>query len=128
VKQEKLEAFETKNFAPRELDNLTLGLNGNPAVVDGPLTNVTGTPYIYASDEEKTIKYAAIPDIGELETNWTLTASVRYEHYSDFASTINSRAALVWTTTDFLIAKLLYEEVFRAPSFLNSSHKIILSY
>lgn len=49
--------------------------------------------------------------------DWTLTAGVRRDMYSDFGGTTNPRLALVWDATLDLTAKLLYGEAFRAPSF-----------
>ena len=49
--------------------------------------------------------------------DWTLTAGVRYDHYSDFGDTVNPRVALIWTTTDDITTKLLYGRAFRAPAF-----------
>jgi iron complex outermembrane receptor protein len=42
---------------------------------------------------------------------------VRYDHYSDFGSTVNPRLALVWSVRHDLTTKLLYGRAFRAPSF-----------
>ena len=41
---------------------------------------------------------------------------MRYDHYSDFGSTVNPRLALVWETRHDLTTKLLYGRAFRAPS------------
>lgn len=61
--------------------------------------------YLYAQDE-----WQIAPD-------WTLTAGVRHDRYSDFGGTTNPRAALVWDASLNLTAKLLYGRAFRAPSF-----------
>ncbi len=110
AKQEKMTTYERKNFGPGIL-------NGTEGIVDASLTNVSNTPFVYAPDKDRTIKYLSLQDIWELNIDWTLTAGVRYDDYSDFGSTINPRVALVWTATDKLIAKLLYGTAFRAPSF-----------
>lgn len=47
--------------------------------------------------------------------DWTLTAGVRYDDYSDFGNTVNPRLALVWQTSYNLSTKLLYGRAFRAP-------------
>lgn len=49
--------------------------------------------------------------------DWSLTAGVRYDNYSDFGDTINPRAAIIWQTAFDLTTKLLYGRAFRAPSF-----------
>jgi len=112
VKQEDFKANETKNFGP--------GVITNPvpfSIVDGTLTDVTGTSFVYAPNVDRTIKYLSIQDIWELAPDWILTAGVRYDDYSDFGDTTNPRIALVWTTTQKLITKLIYGSAFRAPSF-----------
>jgi len=116
AKKEKFETYVTQNFGPGVLDSNTLGSNPNPVLVNGNLTNVTGTPFMYAPNNERTIKYLSLQDIWELGIDWTLTLGLRYDHYSDFGNTTNPRAALVWTPTAKLTTKLLYGEAFRAPS------------
>jgi len=110
MKKEILDANETKNFGPGVIDGTVSAINGN-------MTNVTGTPFIYATDEERSIKYMSIQDVWEINIDWTLTAGIRYDKYSDFGSTTNSRLALVWSTTDEIITKFMYGSAFRAPSF-----------
>ena len=56
-------------------------------------------------------------DAWDFAPDWTLTAGLRYDHYSDFGSTLNPRLALVWQTSYRLTSKLLYGRSFRAPSF-----------
>jgi len=72
---------------------------------------------IYISDANRTVWYGLIQDEWSLARDWTLTAGVRYDHYSDFGSTTNPRAALVWEARYDLTCKLLYGQAFRAPSF-----------
>jgi iron complex outermembrane receptor protein len=52
-----------------------------------------------------------------ISPDWSLTAGLRFDHYSDFGSTVNPRFSLVWTISEQLNAKLLYGRAFRAPSF-----------
>jgi len=47
----------------------------------------------------------------------TVTAGVRWDHYSDFGGTLNPRLAVVWSAAPQLTAKLLYGRAFRPPSF-----------
>jgi len=110
AKKEELEAKSTQNFGPGVID-------GTEGVVDGTLTDVTGTPYIYTTDENRTVKYISIQDVWEISPDWSLTAGVRYDNYSDFGNTTNPRIALVWTANEDLTAKVLYGRAFRAPSF-----------
>jgi outer membrane receptor for ferrienterochelin and colicins len=109
---EELNAKEKKNYGPGVLDFSPL-----PPVIDGTLTSVTGTPYIYIPDEDRTVYYASVQDQWTFIPDWNLTVGVRYDHYSDFGSTINPRVALVWETQKTLTTKFLYGRAFRAPSF-----------
>lgn len=82
----------------------------------GSLVDVSDTtPF----NQEKTRKifYTFIQDAWDFAPDWTLTAGLRYDHYSDFGSTFNPRLALVWQTSYRLTSKLLYGRSFRAPSF-----------
>lgn len=101
---------ETKNFGPGVID-------GTVSPIDGMLTSVTGTPYVFITDEERTVKYVSLQDQWGLAPDWNLTAGVRYDHYSDFGATVNPRLALVWNTRQNLTTKFLYGRAFRAPSF-----------
>jgi iron complex outermembrane receptor protein len=107
-----LTARESKNFGPGVIIDNTL------SPVDGTLTNVTGTPFIFTPDEDRTTYYASVQDEWKISRDWNLTAGLRYDHYSDFGSTINPRLALVWNTANDLTSKLLYGRAFRPPSFL----------
>jgi outer membrane receptor for ferrienterochelin and colicins len=109
-KKEKFEAFETKNFGPGVID-------GSDAVVDGSLTDVTGTSHVYIPDKNRSIKYISMQDVWEVGVDWTLTTGIRYDNYSDFGGTTNPRIALVWTPRADLVTKLLYGRAFRAPNF-----------
>ncbi len=109
-KKESLEASEEKNFGPSIID-------GTLSPISGSLTNVTDTAFVFIPDKSRTIHYLSMQDIWEFDVDWTLTAGLRYDKYSDFGDTTNFRGALVWTPTDKLIAKLLYATAFRAPSF-----------
>jgi len=44
------------------------------------------------------------------------TIGVRYDDYSDFGDTFNTRAALVYTQSKYSTFKIIYGEAFRAPS------------
>lgn len=59
-----------------------------------------------------------VQDSWAFARSWALTLGVRHDWYSDFDSTTNPRAALVWQITPRLTTKWLYGTAFRAPSFL----------
>jgi outer membrane receptor for ferrienterochelin and colicins len=85
--------------------------------VDGTLTDLTGTRYAYIPDKTRQLWFVFGQDEWALARLWTLTASVRYDHYSDFGDALNPRLALVWETRYDLTTKLLYGRAFRPPSF-----------
>lgn len=105
-----LEASETKNFGPGVID-------GTEGVVDGALTDVTSTPFIFMEDQDREVYYVSFQDEWQYAPDWTLTAGIRYDSYSDFGSTINPRLALVWNAKHNLTTKFMYGRAFRAPSF-----------
>ncbi len=106
----KYDLWEKKNFGPSVLD-------GSEGVVDGTLTDVTSTPYIFGPDGGRKLWYISLQDEWLLARYWELTAGIRFDDYSDFGSTTNPRLALVWQTRYDLTTKLLYGQAFRAPSF-----------
>jgi len=71
---------------------------------------------VWMPEEARTNYYAFVQDEWQFAQNWQLVSGIRYDHYSDFGSTINPRAALIWATTDTITTKLLYGRAFRAPS------------
>ncbi len=110
AKQMELDSREFKNFGPSVID-------GTEGVVDGTVTNLSGTPYVYIPDESRKLWFLSLQDEWSLAKKWDLTAGVRYDHYSDFGGTVNPRIALVWETRYDLTTKLLYGTAFRPPSF-----------
>jgi len=100
---------EKKNFGPGVI-------NGTEGVVDGTLTDVTGTPFVFMPDVDRTLFFASIQDEYTISNSWHLTAGARYDNYSDFGDTVNPRVGLVWNTSEKLTSKLLYGRAFRAPS------------
>jgi len=107
---------ENKNYGPGVIDVQGV-INGTVTSIDGTLTDVTGTPYIFSPDESRTVSYVSLQDVWSFYPDWTLTAGVRYDNYSDFGGTTNPRVALVWNTSQHLTTKILYGRAFRAPSF-----------
>jgi iron complex outermembrane receptor protein len=108
---EQITTSDYRNFGKGIIDS------NSPAVIDGTLTNITGTPYAYLADTQRNILSAAFQDEWQLADDWQLTAGVRYDHYSDFGGTVNPRAALVWNINQKLTTKWLYGQAFRAPAF-----------
>ncbi len=110
AKHVQMKARSYSNFGPGVID-------GTQSVVDGTLTDLTGTPYAYVPDSTRDLWFVFGQDEWSLARHWTLTAGVRLDHYSDVGSTVNPRLALVWETRYDLTTKLLYGRAFRPPSF-----------
>ncbi len=55
--------------------------------------------------------------------DWTLTTGVRVDDYSDFGTSMNPRAGLVWNTRQDLTTKLLYGRAFLSPNVLELRSK-----
>jgi len=106
---------ETKNFDIDDNDNsLPIPIPG----AGGQVIETTNRPdLVFLTPGSRTIQYLFAQDEWHLAPDWDLTAGVRYDHYSDFGTTINPRAALVWQSAYNLTSKLLYGRAFRAPSF-----------
>ena len=107
---EEITSKDKKNYGPGVID-------GTQNPVNGTLTDVTGTPNTYQNDTNRSIWSAAAQHEWDLAKDWQLTWGVRFDNYSDFGSTVNPRAALVWNVTEEFTSKLLYGRAFRAPSF-----------
>lgn len=91
-------------------------------VPQGPVIDYTNIQPFLLPHRRK-ITYYNIQDEWQLARDWTLTAGVRHDKYSDFGNTTNPRMALVWDAAHDVTAKLLYGRAFRAPSF-NESYGI----
>ncbi|MBI2277824.1 MAG: TonB-dependent receptor [Dechloromonas sp.] len=96
---------ETKNFTFTGLVPSPL-----PSVVDVSSTS----PYVFPY--KRNLSYAYLQDEWNFARDWTITAGLRYDSYSDFGTTTNPRLALVWNASQDLTAKLMYSTAFRAPS------------
>jgi outer membrane receptor protein involved in Fe transport len=104
-----------------ETRNFTYAPSGTPIPVAGTVDFSTSNPFIFP--QRRRIDYLYLQDEWNLAKDWSLTAGVRHDHYSDFGGTTNPRLALVWDASFDLTAKLLYGRAFRAPSF-NESYSI----
>ena len=88
-------------------------------VPTGPVQEYSDTqPHI--SPQQRQNNYVYAQDEWNLIQDWTLTAGVRHDNYSDFGGTTNPRLALVWDTTLDLTTKLLWGKSFRAPAFIEA--------
>ncbi|MFL0803893.1 MAG: TonB-dependent receptor [Agarilytica sp.] len=110
AKHQGLDTSENKNFGPGIID-------GSEAVVDGTLTDVSNTPFVFIEDTSRTIQYVSLQDEWRFSPDWEATIGVRFDDYSDFGHTTNPRLALVWEAHNNITSKILYGSAFRAPSF-----------
>ncbi len=107
---------ERKNFGPGVID-------GSVAVVDGQLTDVSDTEFVFMKDSSRTVQYLSLQDEWQFTANLQLTTGIRYDDYSDFGVSSNPRVALVWATNDKLTTKVMFGSAFRAPSFTEQFSK-----
>jgi outer membrane receptor for ferrienterochelin and colicins len=107
LREEVYKTRETKNFNP----NFTpIGAGSRADVVDVSDTVPFMRPH------GRTNEYLYAQDEWSLAKDWTLTAGLRHDRYSDFGGTTNPRLALVWETAYNITTKVLYGSAFRAPS------------
>lgn len=98
------EVTEQKNFNP--------DFSPRDSVVD-----VSDDPTeIWMPEADRTNYYMFVQNEWKFAQNWQLVSGVRFDEYTDFGSTVNPRAALIWATTDAITTKVLYGRAFRAPS------------
>ncbi len=99
-----------------ESRNFITGPTGIPLPVPFSDVRELGEPLLL-SEQDRTLWYGFIQDEWWFAADWTLTAGVRLDHYSDFGTSVNPRLALVWNPSPSLTAKAIYGRAFRAPSF-----------
>jgi outer membrane receptor protein involved in Fe transport len=110
-------------YKVKESKNFGVDANGNPIFPGSPVVSVDDTSSIFLPEGDRNDKFLFAQDVWRLSGDWELTYGVRYDDYSDFGSTTNPRAALVWSTSHNLTTKLLYGEAFRPPSFADSQNQ-----
>lgn len=110
VGHDDLDIYRTKN-----IQNFRWSPAGLPIPLGQVIDYTSEQPYL--RPQIRRINYVYVQDEWNFARDWTVTAGVRYDHYSDFGGTTNPRLALVWDASFNLTAKLLYGQAFRAPSF-----------
>lgn len=108
-------------YRTRELKNFSIIASGPATGVPVPLPSgelqEVPASESFVEPHRRTVSYVYLQDEWRMAKDWTLTAGVRHDRYSDFGSTTNPRAALVWDANLDLTVKLLYGRAFRAPAF-----------
>ncbi|HYD62951.1 MAG TPA: TonB-dependent receptor [Noviherbaspirillum sp.] len=101
-----------------ELKNFNLVAIPGIGPVFVPLPGLVNDPaLIFIQPHKRHLKYAFVQDEWTLRKDWTLTAGVRHDRYSDFGGTTNPRLALVWDAAYNVVVKAMHGRAFRAPSF-----------
>lgn len=75
------------------------------------------TVKIIFEEQSRQVYAGFVQDTWRVFESLELTAGARFDRYSDFGSTINPRAAVVYLPTEKLTLKGLYGTAFRAPAF-----------
>jgi iron complex outermembrane receptor protein len=108
-------------YRTQEFKNFTIIPSGPATGL--PIPTPSGQVEVFPSSDSfvepqrRTVSYVYAQDEWSLAPDWTLTAGVRHDQYSDFGNTTNPRLALVWDANLDLTAKLLFGRAFRAPAF-----------
>ena len=90
---------------------------GNLDLVTGaPLAQFLPLPFTILAPSHRTIATAFAPVLWNASQDVD-HRGVRYDRYSDFGSTVNPRAALVWRLPASFHFKALYGRAFQAPTF-----------
>ena len=103
---------ESKNFT--FAGNLPVCINLDCSMV----TSTQANGLLFLSPHLRHSYYAYAQDEWPFAPDWTLTAGVRHDRYSDFGGTTNPRLAVVWDTAYNLTSKLMFGRAFRAPTFV----------
>lgn len=107
--QQDFHVNEEKNFGPGVLD-------GTQTQVDGQLTNVTGTPYVFIEDVDRNFWYASLHRHWQFSEDVLVSAGLRYDEFSDFGSTTNPRFSLLFKATEKFTIKMFAGSAFKAPT------------
>jgi outer membrane receptor protein involved in Fe transport len=97
----------------RDTNNFRYTATGIP-IPNDPV-RLSELPFVYP--QRRRIDHVFAQDEWRLHPDWTLTAGLRHDRYSDAGGTTNPRLALVWDASVDWTVKLLYGQAFRAPSF-----------
>mgnify|MGYP000629446495 CR=1 FL=1 len=107
IKQKNQNNYELVDF----IDVIVLGNAGTIAFYD-EVIETTDSAKLGA----RTVTGLYAQDEYHWRQNMVSTLGVRFDHYSDFGSSLNPRAALAYELNDRMHFKVMYGEAFRAPS------------
>lgn len=104
----------TDMYEVKERKNFNNDLSPKPGLED-----VSDIPEeVFLPENSRQNQYIYLQDEIKLSPNLDATLGLRYDNYSDFGTTVNPRAALVWKVNAQVSAKLLYGRAYRAPAFV----------
>ncbi|TAN39279.1 MAG: TonB-dependent receptor [Nitrospirae bacterium] len=103
---------ELKQYDVKAISNF----NPNTGAFLGPVQDISSFGN-WNRNAKRNIFAAYLQDEWKIKDNVSLTAGVRYDHYSDFGDTTNPRVGIVWRFLENADLKLLYGQAFRAPTF-----------
>lgn len=107
-------------YGAPEFKNFDLVVMPGVGPVFVPLGGVVESTHVpnlaYLTPHKRHLNYLFLQDEWTLARDWTLTAGVRQDDYSDFGATTNPRLALVWDAAYNVIVKLMHGRAFRAPA------------
>ena len=104
-------------YRTQEFKNFTLIASGLPIPTTSGQIEEFPVSESFMEPQHRKVSYLYAQDEWQVVRDWTLTAGIRRDQYSDFGGTTNPRLALVWDASFDLTAKLLYGRAFRAPAF-----------
>ncbi|WP_229414666.1 TonB-dependent receptor plug domain-containing protein [Zemynaea arenosa] len=107
-------------YRTRERRNFSYSTSGTPIPLAGGQAVEIAPELSFLLPHRRRIDYVYLQDEWRLANDWSVTAGVRHDRYSDFGGTTNPRVAVVWDAALNLTAKLLYGRAFRAPAFIES--------
>jgi len=104
-------------YATSEFKNFTIAPGPVFVPLPGVIDETNNPALIYMQPHKRHLVYAFAQDEWSLAKDWTLTAGVRHDRYSDFGGTTNPRLALVWDAAYNVVVKAMHGRAFRAPNF-----------
>ncbi len=105
-------------YRTAETRNFNYAPSGLPIPLDSTIQFADSNPFM--RPQHRRVSYLYVQDEWNVAPDWSVTAGVRHDHYSDFGGTTNPRVAVVWDASLNVTAKLMYGRAFRAPAFIET--------
>lgn len=104
-------------YKTHETRNFTYAANGALIPNAGGVSVDYSESNPFMRPQQRKVNYLYVQDEWNFAKDWTLTAGLRSDKFSDFGATTNPRLALVWDAALDVTAKLMMGQAFRAPAF-----------